>query len=327
MALPAFTMSELIDAGVHFGHKTKRWNPRMAPYLYGVRNDIHIINLQRTVPMLHRALTAVREVVAKNGRVLFVGTKHQAAEIVAEAAKRCGQYYVNQRWLGGMLTNWGTIQNSIKTLRKIDETLGGDTEGYTKKELLSMTRQREKLERSLGGIKDMGGLPDLIFIIDTNKEDLAVMEAKVLGIPTVAILDSNSSPENISYPVPGNDDATRAIRLYCNLIAAAALDGLQESMANSGADMGASEVVPFSAPGKDDAAKASEGRDDDGKKSKGKRGGKPEQTKEEKKPATVVVKKSRGKKDDAKEEEAATAETSEEASDAKGKKPAKKKAS
>lgn len=247
MAIPKFSMAELIEAGVHFGHKTKRWNPRMAPYLYGVRNGLHIIDLQQTVPLLHRALVAVREVVANNGRVLFVGTKRQAADPVAEAAVRCGQYYINQRWLGGMLTNWGTIQASIKRLRKLEELLDKEdaATGLTKKELLTLTRDREKLEKSLGGIKDMGGLPNLIFIIDTNKEDLAVKEAHRLNIPVVGILDSNSSPEAITYPVPGNDDATRSIRLYCQLIADAALDGLQESIAKKG-DIGASAEVPFS---------------------------------------------------------------------------------
>ena len=238
MALPQFSMRELIEAGAHFGHKTKRWNPRMSPYLYGVRNGLHIIDLQQTVPLLHRALVAVREVVAGNGRVLFVGTKRQAADPVAEAASRCGQYYINQRWLGGMLTNWGTIQASIKRLRKIDELLTqGDSSGLTKKEMLAITRDRDKLERrSLGGIKDMGGLPNLIFIIDTNKERHRRKRGRArLHIPVVAILDSNSTPDgSITYPVPGNDDATRAIRLYCQLVADAALDGLQESLAKSG---------------------------------------------------------------------------------------------
>jgi small subunit ribosomal protein S2 len=229
MSLPDFTMRELIDAGVHFGHKTKRWNPVMAPFLYGVRNDVHIIDLQQTVPLLHRALNAVRNTVLRNGRVLFVGTKRQASEPIAEAAKRCGQYYVNSRWLGGMLTNWSTIQNSIKQLRKIEELLAEDDSGLTKKEKLTMQRQHEKLDRSLGGIRDMGGLPDLIFVIDTNREDLAIKEAQKLGIPIVAIIDSNSSPKGIDYPIPGNDDATRAIKLYCKLLSDAMLSGLQEN--------------------------------------------------------------------------------------------------
>jgi small subunit ribosomal protein S2 len=234
-------MRELIEAGVHFGHRTKRWNPRMAPYLFGVRNDIHIIDLGKTVPMFHAALGAVRDVTGGNGRVLFVGTKRQAAQPIAEAAKRCGQYYINQRWLGGLLTNWSTIQNSIKTLKKLEEQLGQSESGFTKKEMLSMTRERDKLEASLGGIKDMGGLPDLIFIIDTTKEDLAVKEAQKLGIPVIAIVDSNASLDGITYAIPGNDDSTRAINLYCRLVSDAALSGIQKSLMDSGADIGASE--------------------------------------------------------------------------------------
>jgi small subunit ribosomal protein S2 len=228
MALPAFSMRELIDAGVHFGHKTKRWNPRMAPFIYGVRNDVHIIDLQQTVPMLHRALAAVRSTAQKNGRILFVGTKRQAADIVAEAATRCGQYYVNNRWLGGMLTNWQTIQNSIRQMRKIEEMLAQADSGLTKKERLMQERQRDKLERSLGGIRDMGGKPDLLFVIDTNREDIAIKEAQKLGIPIVAVVDTNCTADGIDFPIPGNDDATRAIKLYCKLISDAALGGLQE---------------------------------------------------------------------------------------------------
>jgi small subunit ribosomal protein S2 len=226
MALPAFSMRELIDAGVHFGHKTKRWNPRMAPFIYGTRNDVHIIDLQQTVPMLHRALGAVRSTALKNGRILFVGTKRQAADIIAEAATRCGQYYVNNRWLGGMLTNWQTIQNSIRQLRKIEETLAEGDSGLTKKERLTLQRQHDKLERSLGGIRDMGGKPDLLFVIDTNREEIAIKEAQTLGIPIVAIIDTNCTADGIDFPIPGNDDATRAIKLYCKLISDAALDGL-----------------------------------------------------------------------------------------------------
>ncbi|MFZ4541700.1 MAG: 30S ribosomal protein S2, partial [Rickettsiales bacterium] len=229
-ALPDFSMKELIDAGVHFGHKTKRWNPRMAPFIYGTRNDIHIIDLQQTVPMLHRALSAVRATVAKNGRILFVGTKRQASETIAESAKRCGQYYVDQRWLGGMLTNWSTIQNSIRQLRKYEEQLADTQSGLTKKEVLTMSRNRDKLERSLGGIRDMGGKPDLLFIIDTNREELAVKEAQKLGIPIVAIIDTNCSTDGIDFPIPGNDDATRAIKLYCQLISDAALSGLKQNL-------------------------------------------------------------------------------------------------
>jgi small subunit ribosomal protein S2 len=251
MALPTFTMRQLLEAGVHFGHHTRRWNPRMAPYLYGVRNQVHIIDLQQTVPMLERALRAIRDVVAGGGRVLFVGTKRAAAEYVAEAAKRCGPYYVNHRWLGGMLTNWKTITGSIKRLRQIDETLSGDTTGLTKKEVLEITRDRDKLERALGGIKEMGGLPDILFIIDTNKEKLAVQEASKLGIPVIAVLDSNSDPTGVTYPIPGNDDAIRAITLYCDLIAGAVLDGISAEMAASGRDIGAAEELP---PGPEPAA-------------------------------------------------------------------------
>jgi len=246
MALPSFTMRQLLEAGVHFGHHTRRWNPKMGPYLFGVRNGIHIIDLEQTVPMLDQAVKAVRDVAAAGGRVLFVGTKRAASDKVADAAKRCGQYYVNHRWLGGMLSNWKTISNSIKRLRDIEEKLGGtgDASGLTKKELLMMTRDRDKLERALGGIKDMGGQPDILVVIDTNKEALAVKEANKLNIPVVAVLDSNSSPEGITYPVPGNDDAIRAIQLYCDLFSGAVLDGLQQEAISSGRDIGESEELP-----------------------------------------------------------------------------------
>ncbi len=239
MALPDVSLRHLLEAGVHFGHNTRRWNPRMAPYLFGVRNQVHIIDLQQTVPLLERALKAVRDITASGGRVLFVGTKRAAADYVAESAQRCGQYYVNHRWLGGMLTNWKTITGSIKRLRQMDELLAGDTQGFTKKEVLNMTRDREKLERALGGIKDMGGLPDILFIIDTNKEKLAVEEANKLGIPVIAILDSNSDPQGVTYPVPGNDDAIRAITLYCDLVSGAVLDGISAELGSSGIDLGA----------------------------------------------------------------------------------------
>jgi small subunit ribosomal protein S2 len=239
MALPDVSLRQLLEAGVHFGHNTRRWNPRMAPYLFGVRNQVHIIDLQQTVPLLERALKAVRDITASGGRVLFVGTKRAAADYAAESAQRCGQYYVNHRWLGGMLTNWKTITGSIKRLRQMDELLAGDTQGFTKKEVLNMTRDREKLERALGGIKDMGGLPDILFIIDTNKEKLAVEEANKLGIPVIAILDSNSDPQGVTYPVPGNDDAIRAITLYCDLVAGAVLDGISAELGSSGIDLGA----------------------------------------------------------------------------------------
>ncbi len=244
MALPSFTIRQLLEAGVHFGHNTRRWNPKMAPYLFGVRNRIHIIDLQQTVPLLHRAMMAVRDTVAAGGRVLFVGTKRQAGDKIADAAKRCGQHYVNHRWLGGMMTNWQTISNSIKRLRELDEQLAEESVGLTKKELLRLTRERDKLDRALGGIKEMGGLPDVLFVIDTLKEAIAVAEAKKLGIPVVAVIDSNSDPDDIDYPVPGNDDAIRAIGLYCDLMVGAVLDGIQEEMTSAGADVGESEAAP-----------------------------------------------------------------------------------
>lgn len=252
MAMPSFSMRQLMEAGVHFGHNTRRWNPKMSSYLFGVRNNVHIIDLEQTVPLFYRAVHAVRDVVAQGGRVLFVGTKHQAQEKVAAAAKQCGQYYVNSRWLGGTLTNWKTISFSIKRLREIEEQITERAAKLTKKELLEMTRERQKLERSLGGIKDMGGLPDIIFIIDTNKESIAVQEAQKLGIPVVAVLDSNSDPSGIAYPIPGNDDAIRAIDLYCDVVSASVLDGLQKEMVASGVDIGASAnptetVVPAAA--------------------------------------------------------------------------------
>lgn len=262
MALPQFTMTDLIEAGVHFGHKTRRWNPKMAPYLYGVRSDVHIIDLQQTFPLLQQALHAVRDVAAANGRVLFVGTKRQASDMIAEAAARCGQYYVNQRWLGGMLTNWTTIQNSIRKLRQIEEQVNRVGSNLTKKERLNMDRERLKLEKSLGGIKDMGGVPDIIFVIDTNREDLAIAEANRLGIPVIGILDSNSSTDGITYPIPGNDDATKSIRLYCNLIADAALDGLQQSAKRVPAKEGRDSHKQVEAPEEAFLAAATEGREE-----------------------------------------------------------------
>ncbi len=241
MAMPDVSMRQLLEAGVHFGHQTHRWNPKMAPFIFGARNKIHIIDLAQTVPMMHRALEEVRSVVANGGRVLFVGTKRQASDVIAEAAKRCGQYYVNHRWLGGMLTNWQTISASIKRLKSMEEQLATSTSGLTKKEILDLDRQRQKLEQSLGGIKDMGGLPDVLFVIDTNKEAIAIHEANRLGIPVIAIVDSNCDPAGISYPIPGNDDASRAIQLYCNLIASAVLEGLQQELASTGGDIGAVE--------------------------------------------------------------------------------------
>ena len=243
MTLPTFTMRQLLEAGVHFGHQTRRWNPKMAPYLFGARNKIHIIDLQQTTPMLYRALEVIRDTVAGGGRILFVATKRQASETVAAAAVRCGQYYVNHRWLGGTLTNWKTISQSIRRLRVLDEQMAEETVGLTKKELLNLTRQRDKLDRALGGIKEMGGLPDLLFVIDTNKESIGVNEARKLGIPVVAVLDSNSDPDGITYPIPGNDDALRAINLYCDLVARAVLDGLRTEMVESGQDIGEAEAI------------------------------------------------------------------------------------
>src|SRR5205814_5778200 len=252
MALPDFTMRGLLEAGVHFGHHTRRWNPKMAPYIYGVRNGIHIIDLEQTVPLLRQGLEAIREVVAGGGRVLLVGTKRQAQEAITEAAKRCGQYYVNYRWLGGMLTNFKTISQSIKRLREFDERITEEQSGLTKRELLELTRDRDKLERALGGIKEMGGLPDILFVIDTNKEAIAVQEANKLRIPVVAILDSNSSPDGIAYPIPGNDDAMRAIHLYSDLVAGSVLDGLQAELAASGIDVGARAELPAEAVPEED---------------------------------------------------------------------------
>ena len=230
MALPEFTMRQLLEAGVHFGHQSHRWNPKMADYIFGARNNIHIIDLAQTVPLLHTALQAVSDTVAKGGRILFVGTKRQAQDNVADAAKRCAQYFVNSRWLGGTLTNWKTISASIKRLRHLDEVLSsGEANSYTKKERLTLQRERDKLDRSLGGIKDMGGLPDMIFVIDTNKEDIAIQEAQRLNIPVAAIVDTNCDPKGITYVVPGNDDAGRAISLYCDLIARAAIDGISRA--------------------------------------------------------------------------------------------------
>src|SRR6187401_1759554 len=242
MALPDFSMRQLLEAGVHFGHQSHRWNPKMADYIFGARNNIHIIDLAQTVPLLHTALKAVSDTVAKGGRILFVGTKRQAQDGVAEAAKRSAQYFVNSRWLGGTLTNWKTISGSIKRLRHLDEVLaGGEASSYTKKERLTMQRERDRLDRSLGGIKDMGGLPDMIFVIDTNKEDIAIQEAQRLNIPVAAIVDTNSDPKGITFVVPGNDDASRAISLYCDLIARAAIDGISRAQGGMGVDMGAAE--------------------------------------------------------------------------------------
>jgi small subunit ribosomal protein S2 len=264
MALPEFTLRQLLEAGVHFGHQTQRWNPRMAPFIYGDKNGIHIFDLTQTLPMLDAALNAVRDTVAKGGRVLFVGTKRQAAGPVADAAERCAQYYMNHRWRGGTLTNWKTVANSIKRLKEIDEKMETGAEGMTKKERLGMERDQGKLQSSLGGIREMGGVPDLLFVIDVNKEDLAIAEAKKLGRPVVAIVDSNCSPDGIDYIIPGNDDASRAIALYCDLISRAALDGMSAQLGAAGVDLGEmeagleEEVVAEAAPETEAVAVAAE---------------------------------------------------------------------
>jgi small subunit ribosomal protein S2 len=245
MALPEFSMRQLLEAGAHFGHQTHRWNPKMERYIFGSRSNIHIIDLSQSIPLLHQALVKVREVAASGGRILFVGTKRQASEPIATAAKRCAQYYVNHRWLGGTLTNWRTVSGSIARLRELEGVVGGTGESSrSKKELLQLTRESDKLELSLGGIKDMGGIPDLMFVIDTNKEAIAIQEARKLNIPVIAILDTNSNPDGITYPIPGNDDAARAIQLYCDLIADAVLDGLAAGQSASGVDLGAS-IAPM----------------------------------------------------------------------------------
>jgi len=244
MALPEFSMRQLLEAGAHFGHQTHRWNPKMERFIFGEKSNIHILDLSQTVPLLHQALLKVREVAASGGRILFVGTKRQAADPVKSAAQRCAQYFINQRWLGGTLTNWQTVSKSIARLRDLEEIIGGGGVGLTKKEVLNLTRERDKLDRSLGGIASMGGIPDLMFVIDTNKEAIAIQEAKKLGIPVVAIIDSNCDPDVVTYPIPGNDDAARAIQLYCDLIADAVLDGLTESQVRGGVDIGASSRPP-----------------------------------------------------------------------------------
>lgn len=246
MTLPAFNMRQLLEAGVHFGHQSHRWNPKMAPFIFGARNNIHIIDLTQTTPLLHQALVKVSETVAGGGRVLFVATKRQASEPIAEAAQKCAQYFINHRWLGGTLTNWKTISQSIRRLRQLDDILA-DPQGRTKKEVLTIQRERDKLDRALGGIKDMGGVPDLLFVIDTNRESIAIKEARKLGIPIVAIVDTNCDPDGIDYPVPGNDDAGRAITMFCDLVAGAAIDGIEKSQAAAGVDVGASEAPPMEA--------------------------------------------------------------------------------
>ncbi len=243
MALPDFSMRQLLEAGVHFGHQTARWNPRMEPYIYGARNGIHIVDLTQTVPMLEEALKVIRDTVARGGRILFVGTKRQAQKAIADAAERSAQFYMNHRWLGGTLTNWQTVSQSINRLKQIDEMAERGFEGLTKKERLGLEREQAKLQASLGGIREMGGVPDLLFVIDVNKEDLAILEAGKLGIPVVAVVDTNCSPKGISYVIPGNDDAARAIQMYCDLVARAALDGMSAQLGAAGVDIGAMEQL------------------------------------------------------------------------------------
>ncbi len=261
MALPEFTMRQLLEAGVHFGHQTQRWNPRMAPYIYGARNGIHIMDLTQTVPMLDQALNVIRETVAKGGSILFVGTKRQAQQPIAEAAEKCAQYYMNHRWLGGTLTNWQTVSQSINRLKAIDEQAEQGFAGLTKKERLGMERDQGKLQASLGGIREMGGRPDLIFVIDVKKEALAVAEANKLGIPVVAVVDTNCSPDGIDYIIPGNDDASRAIALYCDLAARAALDGMSAQLGAAGVDIGAMEEAPVEEAVAEDAPAEAETED------------------------------------------------------------------
>lgn len=266
MSMPKVDMRQLLEAGVHFGHHTRRWNPKMKKYIFGVRNGVHIIDLQQTVPMFDSALKVLRDVAASGGRVLFVGTKRQAQDKIKETAGKTGQYYVNHRWLGGMLTNWKTISKSINRLRELEEILGsGQVEGYTKKEQLMMTRERDKLELAIGGIKEMGGIPNVLFVIDSNKEDIAIAEANKLGIPVVSVIDTNSDPAGIDFPIPGNDDALRAIDLYCDLAAEAILDGLQAELAASGKDAGAAEEVSEKLPKKEEKKADKKAKDADKK--------------------------------------------------------------
>ena len=244
MSYPTFTMRQLLEAGVHFGHHTRRWNPKMAPYIFGKRNNIHIVNLEKTVPMLYEALDAIQSIAKNGGKFLFVGTKRSASDLIAQAATNCGQYYVNHRWLGGMLTNWETVSNSIKKLKSLEERIEtGEVNSLTKKERLQIERQKEKLDLNLGGIKNMNGIPDAMFIIDTNKESIAILEANNLNIPVIAICDTNSNPSGVDYPIPGNDDALRAISLYCDLVAASVLKGLESNLEQSGIDVGESESI------------------------------------------------------------------------------------
>ena len=270
MTMPSFTIRQLLESGVHFGHHTRRWNPKMSPYIFGVRNNIHIINLEETVPLLSQALSAIREVAASGGRILFVGTKKSCSEIIAESAKSCGQYYVNHRWLGGMMTNFSTVSNSIKRLKELDEKLDSeDINVLSKKEVLKMTRDRDKLNYSLGGIKEMGGLPDMLFVIDTIKDSIAISEAKTLNIPVVAVLDTNSNPDGIDYPIPGNDDALRAVTLYCNLVSESIIDGLQAEMLKQEKDFDPVEKLPEQIDNESSNNEASENNKDTVNETKG----------------------------------------------------------
>jgi len=302
MALPIFNMRRLLEAGVHFGHQTHRWNPKMGPFIFGSRNNIHIIDLAQTVPLLHQALVTVSDTVAKGGRVLFVGTKRQASDTIAESARQCAQYFINHRWLGGTLTNWQTISKSIKRLRELEELLEGEAQGLTKKELLQLTREHNKIDRALGGIKDIGGVPDLLFVIDTNKEAIAIAEARKLKIPVIAIVDTNCDPDMITYPIPGNDDAGRAISLYCDLISRAAIDGIERAQGAAGIDVGESEK-----PAIEEVLIASETKEAEPEKAKSEdKAG--DEKKDDKKPAAEKAdekkaddKEAKTKKDDAKQ--------------------------
>lgn len=311
MALPTFTMRQLIQAGVHFGHHTRRWNPKMEQYIFGSRDKVHIIDLQQTVPMLYNAMQAVRNVVAEGGRVLFVGTKRQAQDHIQEAATRCGQYYVNHRWLGGMMTNWGTVSQSIKRLNQIEkDEAEGKLEALTKKERLMIQRDREKLERALGGIKNMGGRPDILFVIDTIKESLAIQEANKLGIPVVAICDTNSPLDGVDYVIPGNDDAIRSIKTYCELVSGAVLDGIQAEMESTGKDRGAAIKAPVEKVASDENKEPTEEKTE---------------AKAEKKKKPVAAKKAPAKKKTTKKAEEKVEEKAEEKKPAAKKKaPAKK---
>ena len=315
MALPTFNMRQLLEAGVHFGHQTHRWNPKMGPYIFGSRNKIHIIDLAQSVPLLHQALVTVSDTIAKGGRLLFVGTKRQASDAIAEGAKQCAQYYINHRWLGGTLTNWQTISKSIKRLRQLDELLDGEGHGLTKKELLQLTREREKIDRALGGIKDIGGLPNLLFVIDTNKEAIAIAEARKLNIPVIAIVDTNCDPDQIAFPIPGNDDAARAITLYCDLIARAAIDGIERAQGAAGIDVGNAVEPAAETALSDGGESAPKAKKQDAKKE----AKKDAKGKDDKKPDAGEEKQAGDKKKDAKKPAVAK-----EASEKKEKTPAKK---